>query len=80
MVWWRWLDASIATGLVVLLLALRLDTLRERLATTEALRRLAPWVVVVPVVFLVVLVVPWWLGLILIAIPAVALLAMAAAS
>jgi hypothetical protein len=37
-------------------------------------------VVIIPLGFVVVLLVPWWLGLVLIAIPALAIVSMALAS
>ncbi len=55
MQWWKWVEASVAALLVVLLLALRFDTLRDRPDSTAAtaLRRLAPLALLIPATFLI---------------------------
>jgi hypothetical protein len=80
--WWRWVLAGSAAALLLALLAMRFDTLKDErnLRPAVALRTLAPWAVLVPVVFVVALVSPWWIGAILLAVPALVLLAMEAAS
>lgn len=78
--WWRWVEGGAAAVLVLALLALRFDTLKDRPGWTapRALRRLLPFVLFVPAVFLVATLGPWWLGLLAIAIPGLAVLVMAA--
>lgn len=76
--WWRWVEATAAAALVAALLLLRFDTLKERMPDRVAARRLAPLVLVIPAAFAVALLAPWWMGLIVIAIPAIALLTMQA--
>lgn len=82
MQWWRWVGAAIAAVLLVILLLLWFDTLKERpgWTTARAARPPAIAAIGVPVGFLLVLLLPWWLGLILIAIPAVAIAVMLLAS
>ena len=82
MEWWRWVLGGTAALLVLAILALRFDTLKEAPGTTPpmALRTLAPYSVLVPAAFFLALLAPWWIGVIVIAIPGLALLAMAAAS
>ncbi|AZI57145.1 hypothetical protein EH165_02165 [Nakamurella antarctica] len=73
--------AATAALLVLVLLLLRLDTLRDRVGWTpmRALRALAPYSAAVPVIVIAVLLTPWWMVLILIAGPALAIAAMALA-
>lgn len=62
---------------------LRYDTLRDRPGWTlgrRATRSALKWGVIIPVGFVVVLLVPLWLGLILIAVPAIAVGILALAS
>ncbi len=82
MEWWKWIAASTEAILILVLLALRMDTLRDRVGWDgwRAFRVMAPWAVLAPAGFGAVLLLPWWLGLILIAIPALAILAMEMAS
>ena len=79
---WHWIAASVQALLLVVLVLLRYDTLRDRRDSTMArATRSALWLaVIIPVGFVVVLFVPLWLGLILIAIPAIAVGAMALAN
>ncbi len=80
MEWWRWVLASVAAVLVLALLALRFDTLKDRPGSSagRALRTLAPFGALVAVLFLIALISPWWIGAVAVAIPGVALLAMTA--
>jgi multisubunit Na+/H+ antiporter MnhB subunit len=80
MEWWRWAAAAGATVLVLLILALRFDTLKDRRGGTAALaaRRLSPWLLLIPVAVLAAVLGPWWLAAAVVAVPAVTLLAMAA--
>lgn len=80
MEWWRWAAAGGATVLVLLLLALRFDTLKDQRGGTAAAaaRRLAPWLLWIPVVVLASILGPWWLAAVAVTLPAITLLAMAA--
>ena len=80
MEWWRWAAAGGATVLVLLLLALRFDTLKDRRGGTaaQAARTLTPWLLVIPLVVLAAILGPWWLVAAVVTLPAVTLLAMAA--
>ena len=80
MEWWRWASAAGAAVLVLLLLALRFDTLKDRRGGTAgtAARRLAPWLLLIPALAVAAFVGPWWLAAIVVAVPAVTLLATAA--
>lgn len=82
MEWWRWAGASVEALLILVLLALRMDTLRDRAGWDgyRAFRVMAPWALLAPAGFVAVLLLPWWMGLILIVIPALAILAMEMAS
>jgi len=82
MTWVNWTAAGIEAVLVTVLLLLWLDTLRDRpgWTTAQANRRALPFAVAIPIAFLLVLLLPLWLGLILLAVPALAILAMAMAS
>jgi hypothetical protein len=82
MTWWHWVAAA-AEAILLLVLVLRwYDTLRERPGWTmrRASRAAALASVAVPIGFVIVLLVPLWIGLILVAIPALAVAAMALAS
>jgi hypothetical protein len=81
MEWWRWISGSVAAVLVLALLALRFDTLKDLPGSSapKALKKLAPFSLFVPTLFLLALLSPWWIGLIVIAVPGLTLLAMAAA-
>jgi hypothetical protein len=70
---WHWIAAAVEALLLVVLVLLRYDTLRDRRdgtmgQATQSSLRLG---VIVPLGFVVVLLVPLWLGLILIAVPAI---------
>lgn len=80
MEWWRWAGLVTAWVCVILLLALRFDTLKDRpgWGSRRAAGRLAPWLLTLPVLAGAVLVGPWWLVATAAAVPAVTLLAMAA--
>lgn len=82
MQWWRWVAAAVEAGLLVILLLLWFDTLKEKpgWTTSRAARPPAIGAIAVPIGFLLVLLLPWWLGMVLIAIPAVAVTVMALAS
>ena len=73
---WHWLAASVTALLVVVLILLRYDTYRERrdLTLGQATRKAALLTPMIPIAFVVVLFVPLWLGWILAAIPAAAVL------
>ncbi len=76
---WHWLAAAVEGLLLVVLVLLRYDTLRDRPGWTlgRATRSALKWAVIIPVGFVVV---PLWLGLILIAVPAIAVGILALAS
>ncbi|RIJ70113.1 hypothetical protein D1871_19890 [Nakamurella silvestris] len=78
----NWTAAAIEAVLITVLLLLWLDTLRDRpgWTTAQANRRALPFAVAIPIGFVLVLLLPLWLGLILLAVPALAILAMAMAS
>jgi len=80
--WWHWVAAAVEAVLLLVLVLLWYDTLRERpgWSVSRATRAAGIGAVSVPVGFVVVLFVPLWLGLILIAVPALAVAAMALAS
>lgn len=82
MMWWRWAAAAVEAVLLLVLVLLWYDTLRERPGWTiaRATRAAALAAIGVPAGFVVVLLVPLWVGLILVAIPALAVVAMALAS
>lgn len=82
MQWWRWVAAAVEAGLLAILLLLWFDSLRETPGWTAARAAKRPAIasVVLPIGFLLVLLPPLWIGLILIAIPAIAVIAMALAS
>ena len=79
---WHWFAAGVEGLLLVVLVLLRYDTLRNRPGWTlwRATRSAAALAVLVPVGFVLVLLVPLWFGLILIAVPALAVGVMALAS
>ena len=82
MEWWRWVAASVEALLLLTLILLWYDGLREKRDWKPiwAVRATGVGLVAVPLGFLVVLLVPLWLGLILVAIPAVTVVSMALAS
>lgn len=82
MTWWHWAAAATAAILLLVLVLLWFDSLRERpgWSTARAARAAGIASLIIPVGFVVVLLVPLWLGLILVAVPALAVAAMALAS
>lgn len=82
MAWWHYLLASIEAVLLAVLVALWYDSLRERPGWTmrRATAAAAKAAIAVPIGFVVVLVMPLWAALVLIAIPAVAVITMALVS
>jgi hypothetical protein len=80
--WWQWAAAVVEAVLLLVLVLLWYDSLRDRSGwTTSRATRAACYAAIgVPVGFVVVLLVPFWLALVLIAIPALAVAAMAMAS
>ncbi len=80
--WWRWVAASVEAVLLLVLVLLWFDTLRERRGwtTAKAGKVAAIATIVIPVGFVLVYFLPLWLGLVLIAVPALAVAAMALAS
>ncbi len=79
---WHALAAAVEALLLIVLVLLRYDTLRDRPNRTlaQATRSALRWAVIVPVGVAAVLLVPLWVGLILIALPAIAVGVMALAS
>ncbi len=79
---WHWIAATVEALLLVVLVLLRYDTLRDRRDHTmaQATRSALRLALIIPIGFVAVLLVPLWLGLILIAIPAIAVGAMALAN
>lgn len=79
MEWWRWGGLVAGCVCVLLLLALRFDTLKDRRGSDarRAARRLSPWLGVFPVVVLATVLGPWWLVAAAVGLPALTLLAMA---
>ncbi len=73
---WHWLAASTIAVLLIVLILLRYDTYRERKGVTlrQATGRAALLTPIIPIAFVVVLLVPLWLGWILVALPAAAIL------
>lgn len=79
---WHALAAAVEALILLTLVLLRYDTLRDRRGTTlaQATRAALKWATMVPVGVVAVLLVPLWVGLILIALPAIAVGVMALAS
>ena len=79
---WHWLAAAVEGLLLAVLVLLRYDTLRDRPNRTaaQAGRSALVLALIIPVGFVAVLLVPLWVGLILIAVPAIAVGVMALAS
>ena len=79
---WHWIAAAVEALLLVVLVLLRYDTLRDRRdsAMGQATRSSLRLAVIVPLGFVLVLLVPLWLGLILIAAPAIVVGVMALAN
>ena len=78
---WHWAAAILAALLLAVLVLLWYDTLRERPGWTLAMatKRALPAAIVVPVGFAAALLLPLWVGGILIVVPLVAILVMALA-
>ncbi len=79
---WHWAAAVVVAVLLIVLVLLRYDTLRDRPGTTvkQATRRALPWFAVVPVGFLLALFLPLWVGAVLIAGPLIVITVMALAN
>ena len=79
---WHWVGAAIEAVLLLILVLLWYDDLRERPGWTVA--RATKWAALgalaIPIGFLAVLLLPLWLGGILIAVPLIVILVMAMAS
>lgn len=82
MEWWRWVAAGVEAVLLLVLVLLWFDTLRDRSGWTVARAARPPAIgaLSIPVGILLVLLLPWWAVLVLIVIPAIAVTAMALAS
>ncbi len=82
MAWWQWATATLEAILLIILTLLWYDSLRERRDWRPARHKglLIVPACAVPAGFLIVLASPLWLALILIAIPALAIVVMAMAS
>ncbi len=82
MAWWQWATAALEAILLTVLTLLWYDSLRERRGWRLAKHKkllIAP-ACAVPAGFLIVLFSPLWLALILLALPAMAIVVMAMAS
>ena len=79
---WHALAAAVEALLLIVLVLLRYDTLRDRRGTrmSDATRSAARWAVIVPVGVVAVLLVPLWVALILLTVPAIAVGVLALAS
>ena len=79
---WHWAAASVVALLLLVLVLLWYDTLRERpeLTTGQATVRALPSLMVVPIGFLLVLFLPLWVGGVLGGVLLIVLLAMALAN
>lgn len=82
MTWWNWAVAAIEAVLLIILTLLWHDTLRERSTwrLADHRRAIALPLVAIPLIFVVMLLVPLWLALVLLAAPALTIVAMALAS
>ena len=79
---WHWVGAAIEAVLLTILVLLWYDTLREdpKWTTAQAAKRAAIAAIVIPVGFVAVLILPLWVGAVLIAIPLIDIIVMAMAS
>lgn len=79
---WHALAAAVEALILIVLVLLRYDTLRDRRDRTlaQATRSALKWAMIVPVGVAAVLLAPLWVGLILIALPAFAVGVLALAS
>lgn len=82
MEWWRWVAAGVEAVLLIVLLLLWFDTLRDRpgWSVRRAARPPAIGAIAIPLGIVAILLLPWWVGLVLIVVPAIAVTAMALAS
>ncbi|MTD17071.1 hypothetical protein GIS00_24345 [Nakamurella sp. YIM 132087] len=82
MEWWRWAAAGVELLLLVVLVLLRFDSLRDRpgWSMARAARRASIWAVLIPIGVAAVLLVPGWAVLVLLAVPALVIGTMAMAS
>lgn len=80
--WWRWTAAAVVVVLLVVLLLLWFDSLRDEPGATvgSAVRKPALSAIGVPVLAAAAFLLPWWGVLVLVAVPALAVVAMALAS
>jgi hypothetical protein len=80
--WWRWIAAGVELVLLVLLVLLWFDSLRERpgWSIARAARAAALSAVSIPIGVVAVIVLPVWGVALVIAVPAIALATMALAS
>lgn len=78
---WHWAAAAVVALLLAVLVLLWYDALRDRAGWTLAMatRRALPAALVVPVGFVAALLLPLWIGGILIVVPLVIILVMALA-
>lgn len=78
---WHWAAAAVAALLLMVLVLLWYDSLRERPGWTlaRATRRALPAALVIPAGFVAALLLPLWIGGILIVVPLVIILVMAMA-
>lgn len=78
---WHWAAAVVVALLLLVLVLLWYDTLRERpaLSTGQATVRALPSLIVVPVGFALALLLPLWVGGVLILVPLIVLIVMALA-
>ena len=79
---WHWAGAAIAAVLLIILVLLWYDTLRERpgWSTAQATRRALPSLIVVPIGFALALLLPLWVAGLLILVPLIVLGVMALAN
>lgn len=82
MAWWHWVAGAVWAVLLAILVLLWFDTLRERPSwpLRRAVRAATLAAITVPVGFVVILFVPLWVALVMLAVPALAVIAMALAS
>ncbi len=78
---WHWAAAILVAVLLLVLVLLWYDSLRERpgWSLARATRRAAPAALVIPVGFVAALLLPLWVGGILVVVPLVTILVMALA-
>jgi len=78
---WHWAAAALAGLLLAVLVLLWYDSLRDRPGWTLAMatRRVLPVTLIIPVGFVAALLLPLWVGGVLILVPLIAILVMAMA-